>query len=286
MLAFTRHACSRIWNPLRARKVRQNGGAVMAATYVGAAAIMALGLLANGASAASMDDKASQEVLAAMGRTSTWGHPDEFGEFAGMRYYASGNYAEALKYFKLGARYADKLSQLSIGLMYLHGEGVEQDSATAYAWLAIAAERRFPRYIATRDEVWQALDASQRARATAMLAELSGEYGDAVAKPRMEAELRQSRATMTGSYVGYGGSTVQSLTLAQVAAGDPGLAVTLGPSALPPCGAKTIDGAPMTGCGSLYVAWRWDAKEYFRIRDATWTGTVKVGDAEKVGDGH
>ena len=74
--------------------------------------------------AASMDDKASQEVLMAMGRTSTWGHPDEFGEFAGMSYYASGDYAKAMESFKLGARYADKLSQLSIGLMYLHGEGV------------------------------------------------------------------------------------------------------------------------------------------------------------------
>jgi hypothetical protein len=50
---------------------------------------------------------------------------------------------------------------------------------------------------------------------------------------------------------------------------------------MPACGARSIDGAPITGCGSLFVAWRWDPKQYFRIRDAAWTGTVTVGDLEK-----
>ncbi|WP_019465959.1 tetratricopeptide repeat protein [Dyella japonica] len=242
-----------------------------------------LSLVAGAALAASMEDPASREVLAAMGRTSTWGHPDEFGEFAGMRYYADGNYAKAMEYFRLGARYADKLSQLSIGLMYLHGEGVERDPATAYAWLSLAAERGYPRYVATRDELWKTLDAAQRAQATATLAQLSVVYGDAVAKPRMAKELRQAKGEMTGSYLGFGASSVETLTRAQFAAANPGLGFAFGADPMPACGAKSIDGAPITGCGYLYVAWRWDAKEYFRIRDAVWTGTVKVGDAEKAG---
>ena len=255
----------------------------MEAKRIGMTVMLLLATGAGNAAAASMDDPASRDVLAAMQRTSTMGHPDEFGEFAGMRYYADGNYAKAMDYFKLGARYADKLSQLSIGLMYLHGEGVERDPATAYAWLSLAAERNYPRYVATRDELWKELNASQRAQATATLTQLSAEYGDAVAKPRMARELRQGRSEMTGSYLGFGDSNVHSLTPAQLAAASPGFAYALGPSAMPQCGAKSIEGAPITGCGNLYVAWRWDAKEYFRIRDAAWTGTVKVGDAEKAG---
>jgi len=241
--------------------------------------------LSSPAFAASMDDKASQEVLAAMARTPTWGHPDEFGEFAGMQYYAIGNYAKAKTYFEYGARYADKLSQLSLGLMYLHGEGVKCDPVMAYAWLSLAAERRFPRFVATRDEVWRQLDASQREQALAALSRLTAEYGDAVAKPRMELELRRTRSMMTGSLIGYGGSGVSSMTMAQFFAGAE-TRPKVGGSAPPPCGAKTIDGAPMVGCGNIYVKWRWDAKEYFRIRDAVWIGTVKVGDPQSAGDAH
>lgn len=244
--------------------------------------VAALVLMSPGTTrAATMDDKASQEVLAAMGRTSTWGHPDESGEFAGMSYYASGDYAKAMESFKSGARYADKLSQLSIGLMYLHGEGVAKDPVAAYAWLALAAERKFPRYIATRDEVWKSLDEDQRQQAIALFNQLSGEYGDAVAKVRMERALREARTKMTGSLVGYGDSGVSSVTTAQFASGNPGLESKWGSSAMPACGARSIDGSPITGCGSLYVAWRWDPRQYFRIRDAAWTGTVTVGDLQK-----
>lgn len=238
---------------------------------------------ASAASPPSIDDAASKEVLAAMARTSTWGHPDEFGEFAGMQYYADGNYAKAMENFKLGARYADKLSQLSIGLMYLHGDGVERDPATAYAWLSLAAERNYPRYVATRDDLGKTLDADQRERAQATLAQLTAEYGDAVAKPRMARELRQGKSEMAGSFLGFGSSSVATLTVAQLAAGSAGLGFKLGAGPLPLCGAKSIDGAPIAGCSNLYVAWRWDAKEYFRIRDAVWTGTVRVGDPEKAG---
>lgn len=247
--------------------------------WIGIMAVAVLPLSLDTAHAATMQDKASQQVLAAMGRTSTWGHPDQYGEFVGMQAYASGDYAKAMKYFEVGARYADKLSQLSIGLMYLQGEGVAKDLVTAYAWLAVAAERKFPRYVATRDAVWDQLDDSQRQRANALFDQLSGEYGDAVAKVRMERALREARTQMTGSLVGYGASEVSSVTAAQFAAAEPSLGRFTGP--LPSCGARSIDGAPITGCGNIYVAWRWDPKQYFRIRDAVWYGTVTVGALEQ-----
>jgi len=247
--------------------------------WTGIMAVVVVPLPVGAAHAATMEDKASQEVLAAMERTSTWGHPDQYGEFVGMQAYAGKDYARAMKYFEMGARYADKLSQLCIGLMYLQGEGVARDPVTAYAWLALAAERKFPRYLATREDVWKQLDDSQRQRASVLLDRLLGEYGDAVAKPRMERALREARTGMTGSLVGYGAPEVSSLTMAQFAAANASLGRLGG--ALPTCGSRSIDGAPITGCGNIYVAWRWDPRQYFRIRDAVWYGTVTVGALEQ-----
>jgi hypothetical protein len=47
---------------------------------------------------------------------------------------------------------------------------------------------------------------------------------------------------------------------------------------MPACGADTIDGLPMTGCGHLSKAdWYWNPKKYFKARDAEWSGTVTIG---------
>ena len=219
-----------------------------------------------------MQDKTSQEVLAAMNRSSTWGHPDEYGEFTGMQRYAAGNYKAAMKYFLIGARYADKLSQLSIGLMYLNGQGVKKDPVAAFAWIAIAAERKYPQFLATRDAVWAQLDAPQREQAKALLEQLYPEYGDPTAKRRMSVRLRLNRTKLTGSFLGFGTDSVTSLT--------PGQFTGTGP--MPACGAKTIGGAAITGCGNIYASWRWDPKEYFKARDSAWKGTVSVGTLEQV----
>src|SRR5215467_12021420 len=127
-----------------------------------------------------------QKTLRAMASASTWFHPDQFGEFAGMRYYAHHQYADALKYFEVGAYYADKLSQLSIGLMHLNGEGGPKDPVTAYAWLSLAAERDYPEFVATRDRVKATLTSEQLQAAETIHAKLEQRYGDTVAKARME----------------------------------------------------------------------------------------------------
>ena len=199
-----------------------------------------------------------------MNNASTWGHPDLFGEFAGMRLYSEGHYKAAIKYFKYGARYADKLSQLSIGLMYENGRGVEQDSVTACAWLALASERKYPSFIATRNRVCEALTPAQHDQAVAVLEKLMPEYGDAVAKKRMARALEIAKTQATGSRLGFD----SGVTTIGVNKGG--------------CGGPTVADAPIAGCGStdFWSPWRWDPKKYFTARDARWRGVVTVGSVE------
>jgi hypothetical protein len=156
-----------------------------------------------------LDDPAVQKTLHAMADASTWYHPDQFGEFAGMRHYAHKQYDSALKYFEVGAYYADKLSQLSIGLMHLNGEGVPKDPVTAYAWFCVAAERDYPDFVATRDRTKAALTPAQLEQAAPIREKLEARYGDNVAKPRMAKQLHLGQMQMTGSRTGFDSGVAQ-----------------------------------------------------------------------------
>ncbi len=210
-----------------------------------------------------LKDPDVQKTLRAMANASTWGHPDQFGEFAGLRYFAHHDYKNAMKYFKIGALYADKLSQLSIGLMYLNGNGVRKDLVTAYAWLEIAAERDYPEFKDTRDSVKASLSPAQLQQAEKIHAELAEKYADAVAQPRMAKKLRLTQMQITGSHTGFDSGITQLSTK-------------------PVCGPSVIVGGdvtPQAGCGgpSMYASSRWDPKTYFASRDAEWKATVSVG---------
>lgn len=216
-------------------------------------------------------DADTTKVLTAMNYASTWGHPDLFGEYAGMRLYSQGRYKQAITYFKYGARYADKLSQLSIGLMYENGRGVDKDPVTACAWLALAAERKYPAFIATRDRVCKALTPAQHDQAVATLDKLLPEYGDKVAKRRMTTALNLAKMQATGSHLGFdfGVDTV---------------GVNQNCNARAMANARAGVGGPVAGCGStnFWDPWRWDPKKYFASRDAHWRGTVTVGELQDV----
>lgn len=209
-------------------------------------------------------DSASEKVITAMDNASTWGHPDLFGEFTGMRLYSEGHYEDAIKYFKYGARYADKLSQLSIGLMYDNGKGVAKDPVTACAWLALAAERKYPSFIDTRNRVCEALTPAQHDQAVAVLGKLMPVYGDQVAKRRMVHALAMAKMQTTGSRLGF----------------DSGIQMV---STSPSCGGPTVNtggvDVPKSGCASsnFWSPWRWDPKKYFAARDAKWRASVTVG---------
>lgn len=218
-----------------------------------------------------------KRILKAMGKASTSGHPDLFGEFAGMQRLFEGDYAGALKYFKIGARYADKLSQYSIGMMYFNGRGVKQDPVTACAWLTLAAERKFKKFVKDRDFVCDALTPAQHDQATAVLDKLLPEYGDKVAKRRMRLALAQDRMALTGSHVGYDfGVLVMGVANNKYAkafregkTGCRGTALYLGGVAVP------------TGC-SIYSPALLNPETYFAARDAQFNGTVTVGPLQNV----
>jgi hypothetical protein len=216
-------------------------------------------------------DAETDKTIAAMNSASTWGHPDLFGEYAGMRLYSEGHYKAAIKYFKYGARYADKLSQLSIGLMYANGRGVEKDPVTACAWLALAAERKYASFIATRNRVCEALTPAQHDQAVAVLDKLMPIYGDKVAKRRMTTALNLAKMQSTGSHLGFD-------------AGITTIGVNQNCSARTMANSRAGVGGPVAGCGSsdFWSPWRWDPKKYFATRDAHWTGTVTVGDLKNV----
>lgn len=225
----------------------------------GAPAAAASAPVASAAQHPSRDPEV-QRILRAMGNSSTRGHPDLFGRFTGMRCFADHDYACALKYFKFGAYYADKFSQMAIGLMYANGNGVARNPVTAWAWLALAASRGYPGFVATRERIGRQLTPAQRAQAQAKLSTLDKTYADKVAEPRMLADMRLALMNMTGSHTGYDGGVITI----------PGPDYTEGAPTLTPFGF----GNP------LRDKWYWTpGKEYFAQRDAQWggAGTVTVG---------
>jgi hypothetical protein len=222
-------------------------------------------------------DENVERMLKDMADASTWGHPDLYGEFGGMRAYANGDYKSALTDFKFGALYADKLSQLTLGLMYDGGLGVAKDSATGCAWLMLAAERKVPKFVATRDNVCNALTPEQHVAANAAFAELAPRYGDAVAKLRLKHTFDMVLHNRLGSRTGYdmGDVTYNECNVHGI-------------PCKPQCDGHTvilIAGVhlPKDGCADkdFWAPERWNADIYFANRDAQWyRGVVDVGPVE------
>jgi uncharacterized protein len=234
----------------------------------------------DGNQTAAPSSRQLQQRFEAMSENSSEGHPDLHGQFEGLLRYEKGDYAGAMKYFLSGARYADKVSQLSIGLLYLNGQGIAKDPTTAYAWIALSAERNYPQFVATRNNVWAQLNSQQREKAGGILKQLMAEYGDAVAKPRMIAQLQQAKLHMTGSHTGFE-PFLATGTLAQL---DRASGKELGPGvdALPRCGLGAVEGGVITGCGDFWASDRWNSSQYFKATDRFWRATVKVGSLQSV----
>lgn len=218
----------------------------------------------------------NKQIVGAMDAASTWGHPDLFGEFAGMRRYAEGDYKGALKYFRIGARYADKPSQLAIGMLYANGLGVDKDIVTGCAWLSLASSRKYPKFVATQQKFCAQLTSDQNKQVDAALDKLLPEYGDKVARKRMKLALRTARSQATGSHVGFDFGMVGSADGAD-----------MGSKTGSACGSSlTIAGIPWPtkGCvgGTFWSADRWDPKVYFALRDANLGGSVTVEPLQNV----
>jgi len=131
------------------------------------------------------------------------GHPNEEWRLRGLQAYLAGHYGEAIEKFERAAAFADKPSQHYLSLVYWHGQGVPEDRVRAYIWSDLAAERGSRKLLAIREKMWAELTPQQQAQAVADGSDYYAKYGDEVAKPRAEAEIRRFAAQMTGSRVGY-----------------------------------------------------------------------------------
>jgi hypothetical protein len=129
-------------------------------------------------------------------------HPDLKWRQTGLKAWEAGDYAEAITHFKRAARFADKPSQGMIAEMLWRGEGVAQDRPAAYAWMDLAAERHFRTMLVQRELYWNALSETERETAMGIGKSLYDEFGDVVAKPRLERKMRVARRTSTGSRTG------------------------------------------------------------------------------------
>lgn len=121
----------------------------------------------------------------------------------GTRFYENGWYFNARHRFRKAARYADKMAQHNLGVIYYRGDGVERDPARAWAWFELAAERDYPEFVGIANAVWDELPPAQRQRGRAFLDELLPEYADEIAVPRAVQRMEWDRQYMTGSRVGF-----------------------------------------------------------------------------------
>ncbi len=188
-------------------------------------------------------------------------HPDLKYRKKGLEAYERDSFPRAAAFFRKAARYADKPSQAMVAQMLWRGEGVTVDRPLAYAWMDLAAERRYPSFVAFREHFWQQLDAAQRQQAIEVGKAVYAEFSDAVAKPRFAAALERGRSHTTGSRTGFVGNL-------QIMVPGPG-------------------GEWITIPANRYYAPRfWQDKDYWAWQDQVWKaplhGNVLIGPLQAV----
>lgn len=190
-------------------------------------------------------------------------HPDLKFRMEGMAALEDGLPEAAFGAFKSAAKYADKASQAAVAEMLWTGKGTAQNRPLAYAWMDLAAERGYQTFIGLREHYWKQLSADEQKLAVEVGGSVYAEYGDAVAKPRIEKKLRQGRGKITGSRVGFVGALQIHI---------PG-----------PAGWMKVDGS------TYYADHYWRPTDYFAWQDQIWrnppTGTVDVGPLQSLPGG-
>ncbi|MFU8876677.1 MAG: tetratricopeptide repeat protein [Wenzhouxiangellaceae bacterium] len=123
----------------------------------------------------------------------------------GNRFYEQGDYDAAVGNFRLAARWADKMAQFNLGMLYVNGQGVERDPLRGWAWMELSAERGYPVHRQAADSIFNQFTDEHRELARQILEEeLKPEFGDeaAVARTQREMERRLHRVGARGSRVG------------------------------------------------------------------------------------
>jgi TPR repeat protein len=186
-------------------------------------------------------------------------HPDLLHRRNGMRRDEAGNFEGARKQYRLAARYGDKPSQARLGEMYWTGEGGEQDRATGYLWMALAAERNYTEFVNWKLYYWGQLTEAEKQKAKAHDQQMLAEYGDAAAKPRQAAVMRREMHKATGSMLGPGSGAALFIS--------------------------TPEGRGISA-ERFYARQFWSQDEYWTLQDKMWGGALRghvtVGDVEDI----
>ncbi len=130
--------------------------------------------------------------------------------------YEQGEFERAMMIYKEDlAPKGDKYAQYTIGYMYLAGQGVPQNKASALAWYRLAAERGAPALVQARDELWKSLTAEKIAESSRIFADLWQKMGDnRILLGLIRADISELSA-QTGTRIP--GATIGPLTVIDVA---------------------------------------------------------------------
>ena len=94
--------------------------------------------------------------------------PDEFSN--GERAYAAGEYAEAVKWYRLAAEQGDADAQTNLGVMYENGNGVIQSNVIAHMLFNLASAQGHENGRKNRDVISERMTLNDISRAQEMAA--------------------------------------------------------------------------------------------------------------------
>lgn len=123
----------------------------------------------------------------------------------GMRAYERKDYEHGIYMLKIAASWAYKPAEYNLGIIYFKGMGVPANRPLGAAWMFLAAERGTSPYVYARHVMVMDMDNAERTEAYALLQKLEKTYGDKVALRRAKAQWAFTKASSTGSRLGYTG---------------------------------------------------------------------------------
>jgi hypothetical protein len=135
-------------------------------------------------------------------------HPDQMYRNVGLRAYKDGDKELAMRDFLKASRYADKLSQSMVAMMYWDGDGIAVDRPRGYAWMDLAASRGYRDLLLQREAYWRRLSNAERKQALEIGQQVYAEYSDQRGLDRLVLRFAMARANVTGSHLGWAGNGV------------------------------------------------------------------------------
>ena len=116
--------------------------------------------------------------------------------------YAEEKFSRAYRTYLQLAKKGDPFSQYRVSYMNLHGQGVEQDVAKAFAWAVLAAETGDENLLKYFGEVKSLVPKSEQAVAQEEAAEYMQEWGKLALAREAHKKAKRIRKDCTGSRVG------------------------------------------------------------------------------------